>query len=822
MEGNERHYFLPYCYYDKANKKIVDTSTGNEHVISGLQKDVLEVLIKNAPGWVYHVEIEDRAGIAYSKLRQIISSIYKFDPGLMRKIINNNNKGYYRVEKMEVLEDHEVIENRVQPPYSADNTQNQEYKIRPNYSSCTLTSTRISLRPYFVAEAREEIFDEIDAKFMESNVVFLCGIGGIGKSEIAKYWAQKKQKLKLFTTVVFAQLNSDTNISNVQSLINNDMIFTISDFGRNDGEPDDVYFNRKLTKIRQIAKEETLIIIDNFDLDDPLMRQLLTGQYSLLVTTRNDPKKYGLPIVKVEEIKNVDHLKKIFFNNMEGERPEIRWDDPFIEKLFSLVSNHTLAIEIIAKFLAYSKETPETLHQKMSSPKSHKLISNMEGGLIEQNYSEEQLSPIECIRRLFKISHIENEPDFDSKEQVLTFMAAMPTSGIERRRFDNWCDQKTKKARADLVRKNWLQRDMVDNKVEMISMHPLIRELVWLDRMPSLDKCGVIKRGFIADDYLYIDGLYHQPKDVKIQYEQVALSLLSAFPVQNLDEFDFFIKLQRLLHTCANAAKALSLAQELEQILKDSGQVDSWRYGLVNFRIGVAYATLLRDRDKSLEFLKTAEMLMEKHAQTNEDKMWLALLYREIASIDCQDRYLFKRYNQIYGKGIEDRLEKGNVLVGRLINQGFSNSNLEIYPGTLFVWQSKLAVARNELKQAEELLKKAEKEFNDHGYANVLDKTAVADIRALIHAKNRDYGKEIKSLQEATRVFEAGFGKNHRASVERAIKLAIAYMNNGEHEKAKDLLSEYKTILEDVCGEKALLTVEIQGLLAKLNNSVGF
>ena len=23
MKGNEIHYFLPYCYYDKANKKIV-------------------------------------------------------------------------------------------------------------------------------------------------------------------------------------------------------------------------------------------------------------------------------------------------------------------------------------------------------------------------------------------------------------------------------------------------------------------------------------------------------------------------------------------------------------------------------------------------------------------------------------------------------------------------------------------------------------------------------------------------------------------------------------------------------------------------------
>ena len=88
-----------------------------------------------------------------------------------------------------------------------------------------LKPTKYSERPIFVAEARADVFDALDKAFDSSNVVFLHGIGGIGKSEAAKRWATSRSER--FDTVVFAQLNPTVGRSNITLLINDDLLFVL-------------------------------------------------------------------------------------------------------------------------------------------------------------------------------------------------------------------------------------------------------------------------------------------------------------------------------------------------------------------------------------------------------------------------------------------------------------------------------------------------------------------------------------------------------------------------------------------------------------------
>lgn len=806
--------FSENCYFDMVANTMVDMQDGKvvkNTIIYGNELIVLRMLIQEYPGAVTKERLfaAINTGSDDSEVRRVISDLKKRH-SLLAAWIPKAKSGEYRlldpllpVEKPQ----RKIIENS--PPMD---------------QTCVLKNTGICVRPNFVKEARQDIFAALDEAFDESHVVFLQGIGGIGKSEAAKHWALQKKKERLFDTVVFAQLNSENENSNVQSLIADDTVFVISGAfrSRDEEETTEAYFQRKLAKIKQITDERTLVIIDNYDIDDPKLAELFTGPYRLLVTTRNKQAGYDFPLIPVAEIQEAEHLKDIFFKNLGDERDDIDREDPYIEKLFALVSNHTLTIEILAKALVNSSDTPETLYQKIGDPEQHILMHNVEG-MVVRNFSEKALTPYECIRRLFNLSRLEQDEDFEYKSQVLVFLAAMPTRGIELSLFKKWSDSRIIRAKNSLVQKSWLRQDTVMG-VKLISMHPLIREIVWRELKPTLEKCGLIIDRITQDDYLQTDWLYHQPRKIKDQYERIAVSLLTSFPVCDLRGFDFYITIQRIFHTTtslnsANSMFALELPCRMKAILEQNNKTSTWQYGYITYRIGTVYAWILRDRSKGTAYLLPGHKQMAALAQTNEEKMWLAFSCREIASLDCRDEYLFDSYIPYSSSQIEKMeqyLDRGEKLISELLKDGYRKSNLDVYHGTICVWRSKIAIFRGNLTLATALIDEAESEFMRFGYLNVMDQAAVADVRARICAMQGAYNDEVKFLTEAVRVFESGHSKYHRASIERAIRLATAYQNNHQPHEAIKILTQYRKIAEEMLGMDATFTVTIRNQLEQL------
>lgn len=796
-------YFSSQSYFDLISNNIVDTNNGipaKYTPLSGAECSVLKILINNYPHSVPKEQLCTAISAACNEaeVRRVIDRLRKHHPQL-NIWIPRARQGEYR-----------LLEPAAPARPKASRTNSVPHV------SCILKNTGICVRPHFVHAAREDVFCQLDDAFLDNHVVFLHGIGGIGKSEIAKHWALQKKREGIFDTVVFAQLNTDTNSSNVLSLITNDTVFVIGgEFRcRDDEETIEAYFQRKLAKIKQITDERTLIIIDNYDIDDQMMALLFTGTYLLLVTTRNKPGGYDFPIISVPEIQEVHHLKQIFFNNLDGDREDIQTDDPYIEKLFSLVSNHTLAIEIIAKSLVNSTDTPESLYQKINIPAHHSLIQNVDG-VVERNFLDEPQSAFDCIRLLFSLSRLENDSDYEYKSQVLAFMAAMPTRGIELSLFNKWSNNKIIRAKNSLVQKSWLRQDTVKG-VTFVSMHPLIREVIWNGLEPTLKKCSSIIDRFTQDKNGDIEFLYHQPKSTKDQYESVALSLLSAFPIHNLSSFDFYIKIQSILCACANVEIAFRLSNKLKNILEQEKQSETWRYAFVIYRIGAVYSTQYLEREDGIAFYLNAEKQMRSTSKTNDEKTVLAILYREMAVASLRNRYLNNDSNQISAEIIEDWLNKGNTIASNLLNSGLSNRHLNLYFGLTCVWYSRLEVYRGNLDLAVKLIDTAESEFVRYGYINAMDRTAVEDTRAMIHAAKGEYDLEIKCLTDSSQIYIDGFGKYNRSSIERAIKLAIAYQNNGQPAEAIQILTHYQKIAREMLGDDAKLTVIIRNQLELL------
>lgn len=806
MDMNLRNHF-PFsdtCYYDLDSNTLVDTSNSVQvkHIpISGAERTVLRKLIEDHPKSVHK-----------DQFCALIDG--KCDESHVRRIVNKLKKRHNCLD--EWIPRASQGEYRLQDPSGSIMTK-VPMGYPPQSLSCALKSTGICIRPNFVREARAEIFEQLDEAFLESQVVFLQGIGGIGKSEAAKHWALQKKKEGLFNKVVFAQLNCENNNDNVQSLVADDTIFVISGafHYRDEEETVEAYFHRKLAKIKQITDERTLIIIDNYDIDDPQLAALFTGPYRLLVTTRNKQVGYDFPLIPVTEIQRTEHLKDIFFKNLGDERDDIDREDPYIEKLFALVSNHTLTIEIIAKSFVNSADTPESLFRKIGDAEQHKLMHYVDG-LVERNFSEEPLPPFECIRLLFNLSLLERDRDFEYKSEVLVFMAAMPTRGIELSLLKKWSDNQIIRAKNSLIQKSWLRQDTAKG-VTLISMHPLIREVVWHELEPKLEKCSAIIERFYSKSLQYSDNLYHQPKYTKDQYEQIALSLLSSFPFADLAHFDFYLSIQVIFHSCANPAAALSLAEQLKTLLVQEKQMDTWKYGFVNYRIGATYSSLYRDCDTALTYLCIAEQLMESTVDTDEEKMWLAFLYREIAIAVCQGNHIREHRNHPkYGEMAATRLNKAEVLISNIRQGGLAIETLDIYLGTLNVWRSKLEAYLGNWEYAKELIACAESEFVRLGYVNVLDRAAVGDVRALIHNLKGEYAEEIKYLKSSMEAYYGGFYDTNAISIERAIRLATAYQNNNQPEEAITILTHYQKIAEEMLGIDASLSITIRSQLEKL------
>ena len=669
-----------------------------------------------------------------------------------------------------------------------------------------LKSSQLYLRPHFVREARVNVFYELDDSFRKSHVVFLYGMGGIGKSEAAKQWA--KMRSTDFDTIVFAQLGKK---SNIRQLIIDDTVFVIDGdfFTRGDfflstrkEESDDAYYLRKLAKIKQISNSRTLIIIDNYNISDNFLMDLLDGEYNLLVTTRNIYEGHEFPVVEVREIEDIELLKKVFLLNLEGRRNDIRIDDPWLERLIQLVLRHTLAIEILAKSLVHSIDTLQTLYEKLNSRRGISF-ANVDSK-VRRSLTDEKITPFDIILGIFDISMLKSDPDYDYKVQVLAFMAAMPTKGVEEWLIKKWCDNNAFDALNNLIDRSWLRRDTI-NDATIISMHPLVREVVWHELQPSLEKCGLFEEKFTYDDMGYLNELYHKPIKIKEQYFKVAESLLAYFPIEDTRHLPFYFRLQRIFHTCKKIRYAKSLAESICEILVKEGRQESWEYGYVQYRIGAVYTTLLRRNDMGYPYLERAKKIMVSCSKTDLEKMWLFFLYRE---------YIFSIYRDIFSDSenkvfdsprlIEDYINKCKSITYELEKNGFNDKNIQIFLGSSYVWLSKMQLYYGHIDLSKQLIQKAEEVFLKFNYINQVDKVSVLDVKANIYRECGCFSEQVKCLMEASKLFLASFGESNIYYIETAKDIAVALISAGKKDKAKAVLLRCLEIVQGIIQDETV------------------
>lgn len=396
-----------------------------------------------------------------------------------------------------------------------------------------LKSSAYTVQDFFVG--RDVEIREIHEKLSENRILFLSGIGGIGKSELAKHYAQTYRSD--YETVIFAPYVSD-----VSMLIRNDTAIPIYNFTPYPAETPEDYCARKLKKLHELCDERTLIIVDNLDRNnDPDIEKLLELGCKMLITTRRDFTGFGKPQLFIDSLQDPRQIRAIFDQYYASQNEE---ESHCVDEIIAILEGHTMAVELIAKQINAEWATADEILEKLKETGvagiGDSAVDSGKDGLTSRNaYAH--------IKALFDLS-IFKKNNNENALYVLANLALVPHTGIDRRSFAKWCklDQHGgKHVINELTKTGWVRKSKEQRN---ISLHPVVSDVVksLLASQPTLVDClyssimdvwsGKNFSTLVASDRIPLINLFAyiagQTVNVEVQTKVAALFLSSDFWIE--------------------------------------------------------------------------------------------------------------------------------------------------------------------------------------------------------------------------------------------------------------------------------------------------
>ena len=196
---------------------------------------------------------------------------------------------------------------------------------------------------------RDRELDELHSALVDNSKVFLHGIPGIGKSELAKAYA--KQHKKDYTNILYFIYSGSLKRDIAELQFADDLA----------SDDEDERF-RKHNRFLRTLKEDTLVVIDNFNVtstQDEILSIVLKYRCRVLFTTRSS--LLGQTCVLLEEITDSTALFQMvaqFYSKAEKNRA-------VVEEIIDTLHRHTLAIELAARLLETGMMKPKAVLEKL-------------------------------------------------------------------------------------------------------------------------------------------------------------------------------------------------------------------------------------------------------------------------------------------------------------------------------------------------------------------------------------------------------------------------------------------------------------------------
>ena len=262
---------------------------------------------------------------------------------------------------------------------------------------------------------RDQELKELHEALTRHRVLFLEGVAGIGKSEIAKAYAREHKKE--YTNSIYIMYSGDLRRDITDMYFADDL----------PSDTDEARFFRHDRFLRTL-KEDTLLIIDNFDVRSIKERFLILLQHyrcRIILTTRNHWP--GQQILRIERIADDEAL----FQMVARFYPDAEKKRSFILKFMMLLQYHTLILELVARLFGRGMMTPEVvagmfcIHgTKIGSKDKIRIVKD---GKARKDTFEDH---IHALFGLYNLS--------ETQQDILRCMVLVPAAGIPMRLLGFW------------------------------------------------------------------------------------------------------------------------------------------------------------------------------------------------------------------------------------------------------------------------------------------------------------------------------------------------------------------------------------------------
>lgn len=322
---------------------------------------------------------------------------------------------------------------------------------------------------HYVSQGNE---NKIIEKLQQDKRVFLHGVGGIGKTTLAKrIYELVKNKYDHLAWINFKE-NWKTSL--VSSL------FT-SFFHFEKYISEDEKYNRIIEWLTNLQEEKNvLIVVDNFNIGEKgALNEILRLSATILITTRCNFSniRYNYDLTPL----NDKDGKELFIQNYEISEKLTFVDDSYIRKIVGASQGYPLAIELIARAISYQNITIEEFWIELESKEYKIELLDLSANSDWNDSQNEKI--IEQLSKVYQLSELSLE-----EAQFMKIISILPANTIiEVDDLQKYVPFACKNTLISLAYRGWIKQAQYG-----FLMHEIISNSIYKYNTISYEECELL------------------------------------------------------------------------------------------------------------------------------------------------------------------------------------------------------------------------------------------------------------------------------------------------------------------------------------------